>query len=161
MSPLSATGELVITRLFNAPREKVFEAWTQAEHFKNWFGPWESTMPSCQMDVRPGGTIFFCHRFEGGNAVFNGEKDIWIKGTYLEVAQPERLVFAFGFSDDKGNKVERPGFFMEESRIEVTFREMEGKTEVVIRQKGLKADQGESEGWKQGLDRLVELLTTI
>lgn len=157
MSPLSATGELVITRLFNAPRHMVWKAWTQPEHFVNWFGPWESTMPSCRMDVRPGGTIFFCHHFEGGNAVFKGLRDIWIKGSFLEVVRPERLVFTVNFSDKDGQVVERPGF-SREGRVEVTFMGSENKTEVTIRHTGLKADQGESEGWKQGLDRLEELL---
>lgn len=157
MSPLSATGELVITRLFNAPRETVWKAWTQAEHFKNWFGPFDSTMPSCRMEVRPGGTIHFCHHFEGGNAVFKGSRDIWVKGNYLEVVRPERLVFSVHFSDEADNIVKRPGFGPE-SKVIVTFREKGSQTEVVIRHTGLKSDQGESEGWKQGLDRLEEFL---
>lgn len=158
MSPLTAKGELIITRLFNAPREKVFEAWVDPDHFKNWFGPHDSTMPTCRIEARPGGTIFFCHHFEGGNAVFKGERDIWIKGSYLEVVRPEKLVFALHFSDEAGNRVERPGFSSMESRIEVTFKGMGKQTEVVIRHTGLKADQGESEGWKQGLERLEEML---
>ena len=157
MSPLSATGELVITRLFNAPRDLVWEAWTQPEHFARWFGPWESTMPACRMDVRPGGTIHFCHHFEGGNAVFQGVRDIWVKGSYLEVVRPERLVFSVNFSDEEGNIVKRPGFGAE-SKVIVTFGEKGSRTEVAIRHTGLKADQGESEGWKQGLDRLEKLL---
>jgi len=158
MSPLSAAGELVITRLFGAPREKVFEAWIQPEHFRNWFGPRDATMPTCRLEARPGGTIFFCHHFEAGNVVFKGEKDIWIQGRYLEVVRPERLVFTLHFADKDGQVVERPGFSRGESRIEVTFQEKGNQTEVVIRQMGLKADQGESEGWRQGLDRLEEWL---
>lgn len=157
MTPLSATGELVITRLFDAPRELVWKTWTQPEHFARWFGPWESTMPSCQMEVHPGGTIFFCHRFEGGNPVFKGEKDIWIQGRYLEVVRPERLVFTVYFSDEAGRRIERSGFGLE-SKIEVSFKAKGSQTEVIIRQTGLVRDQGESEGWKQGLDRLEELL---
>ncbi len=148
---------LNIERLFDAPRDLVWEAWTQPEHFTRWFGPREATMPSCRMEARPGGTIFFCHHFDGGNAVFKGERDIWIKGSYLEVVRPERLVFTVHFSDKDGQVVERPGF-SRESLIEVTFQESGSQTEVIIRQTGLKADQGESEGWRQGLDRLEELL---
>ncbi len=157
MSPLSATGELVINRTFEAPRDLVWKAWIQPEHFARWFGPRGSSMPSCRMEARPGGEIFFCHHFEGGLAAFGGEKDIWIQGRYLEVVRPERLVFSIYFSDKDGHVVERAGF-SRESRVEVTFREKGRQTEVAIRQTGLKADQGESEGWKQGLDRLEELL---
>ena len=151
---MSATGavELAITRVFDAPRELVFEAWTQAEHWQKWLGPHSATMPYCQMEAKPGGTLHFCHRLEDG-------QDIWVKCAYEEVSKPEKLVFTIHFSDKAGKLVERPGF-SKESRVAVTFREKGSQTEVVIRHTGLAIDQGESEGWKQGLDRLTHFLTS-
>ncbi len=58
----TAEQELVLTRVFAAPRELVFEAWTDPEHLARWFGPRDSTLPFCKMDVRPGGVLHFCRR---------------------------------------------------------------------------------------------------
>jgi uncharacterized protein YndB with AHSA1/START domain len=153
MGSLSTGKELALTRLFNAPRDLVWKAWTQPEHFKNWFGPRGSSMPFCRMEARTGGSLHFLHRLEDG-------QEIWIKCRYEEVSAPARLVFTAHFSDAAGNRVERPGFFLE-TRIEVTFREKGNQTEVIIHQTGLIADQGESEGWKQGLDRLDGVLSQL
>ena len=51
--------EVVITRVFDAPREQVFRAWTEPQHFKRWWGPKGFTTPACTIDLRPGGS----HRF--------------------------------------------------------------------------------------------------
>jgi uncharacterized protein YndB with AHSA1/START domain len=147
---LPASVELTLTRVFDAPRELVFEAWIQPEHFRRWFGPYGATIPYCQMEARPGGTLHFLHKLEDG-------QEVWIKGRYEEVSKPEKLVFTIHFSDKEGNRVDRSGF-SKESRSSVTFVEKGSQTEVIIRHTGLAVDQGESEGWKQGLDRLVELL---
>src|SRR5438128_1322627 len=53
----SADGELVLTRMLDAPRGLVFEAWTTCEHLARWWGPKGATMPFCKMDPRPGGVI--------------------------------------------------------------------------------------------------------
>ena len=52
-----ADRELVITRIFDAPREIVFKAWTEPERLKHWWGPKEFTNPVCELDLRPGGAI--------------------------------------------------------------------------------------------------------
>jgi uncharacterized protein YndB with AHSA1/START domain len=142
--------DLRLVRVLKAPRSLVFDAWVQPEQFTSWFGPRGSSMPFCQMEARSGGSLHFLHRLDDG-------QEIWVKGNYEEVLKPERLVFTVHFSDKAGNRVERPGFSME-TRIEVTFREKGVQTEITIHQTGLVADQGESEGWKQGLDRLAEIL---
>lgn len=147
-------GELVITRVFDAPRELVFRAWTEPEHFARWFGPRGSTTPFLTMDARPGGILHFCHRFPERE-----HEDVWAKGVYLEVAAPERVVFGIHFSDPAGNRVERPGF-PAEMRIAATFAERGGGTEVTIRHAGLEKDQGEVQGWTESLDRLAEELAS-
>jgi uncharacterized protein YndB with AHSA1/START domain len=54
--------ELVITRVFDAPRELLFEAWTEPEHFVRWWGPKGYTTPYCTIDLRPGGVMHHCMR---------------------------------------------------------------------------------------------------
>lgn len=145
-SPAPGTVELNLTREFDAPRDLVFRAWTEAGHFARWFGPAEATMPFCAMDARPGGILHFCHRMAG-------HPDTWVRCVFREVAAPERLVFALGFSDADGNEVERPDF-ARESEVTVTFAEHDGRTTMHLRHGGLVADRGESQGWAEGLDRL-------
>ena len=88
-----------------------------------------------------------------------GRAGVWAKCLYEEVSKPGKLVFTLHFSDKEGRRVDRAGF-SKESRIAVTFVEKGNQTEVTIRHTGLAADQGESEGWKQGLDRLTGLLAS-
>jgi len=143
-------AELVITRVFDAPRELVFRAWTQAEHFARWFGPHGVTLPFCRLDARPGGIIHYHHSIpEYG--------DVWVGGAYDDVVAPERIAFTCYFSDPEGNRVARPGFPLEMS-IEVTFDEHPEGTRVTARHRGLVSDQGEVEGWLQSLDRLAGYL---
>jgi uncharacterized protein YndB with AHSA1/START domain len=140
-------AELVMNRVYPAPRALVFRAWTEAEHFAQWFGPHGTTLPHCVLDARPGGSLHFLHRHANGD-------DVWIGGRFHEVAPPDRLSFGTWFSDATGAPVERPGFGLE-STITVTFAEHADGTQVTIRQTGLIADQGEVEGWTETLDRLA------
>ncbi len=146
-------GELVITRTFAAPRETVFRAWTEAEHFARWFGPRGATLPFCRLDARPVGVLHYQHAFPD-------YEDVWVRGTYREVDAPERFSFTCHFSDESGARVDRPGF-PREMTISVAFAEEEGGTRVTIRQTGLDADQGEVQGWLESLDRLAEALPSI
>jgi uncharacterized protein YndB with AHSA1/START domain len=145
-------GDLVLTRVFDAPREMVFRAWTEPERFARWFGPTSSTIPVLEMDARPGGILHFCHRFAD-------HPDVWVRGEFREVRAPEIVSFTCGFSDPAGTRVDRPGF-PSEMTITATFAEVGGRTRVTIRQTGLVEDQGEVQGWAEGLDRLAALLAT-
>jgi uncharacterized protein YndB with AHSA1/START domain len=79
--------EIVITRVFDAPRTLVFEAWTKAEHVAQWWDPAGVALAVCEVDLRPGGAFRFVHRApQGAGYSFTG--------TYREIAPPERLVFA-------------------------------------------------------------------
>jgi uncharacterized protein YndB with AHSA1/START domain len=86
-----------ITRVFQAPRERVWEEWTEPESFADWFGGPESDVPvsSVSMDVRPGGAW--------RATMFYGGREIHWRGEYREVARPELLVFTV--SDQPGDDV--------------------------------------------------------
>ncbi len=87
----AADRELTITRIINAPREKVYQAWTDAELLKQWFAPRPWTTPFVQIDVRPGGANLMVMRRPDGNEFPN-------RGIYLEVVPNERLVFTDAYT---------------------------------------------------------------
>ncbi len=103
--------EIVMTRVFDAPRDLVFEAHTSCEHMSNWWGPRKYEVVDCEIDFRPGGTWRVVHRGpDGDETTFFGE--------YLEIVRPERIVWTFGFEDNPGG----PETY--------TFEEHDGKTTV-------------------------------
>jgi uncharacterized protein YndB with AHSA1/START domain len=140
-----------LTRVFEAPRGRVFECWTRAEHLVHWFGPKGFTIHSCEADPRPGGIFRLCMRAPDG-------KDYWVRGEYREVAPPERLVIACSADDDKG--IERL-----HELIDVTLTESHGRTTValtaVARGRSDEAAnmlKGMDKGWAQTVERLGTLL---
>ncbi|MDB5076604.1 MAG: hypothetical protein JWO42_2783 [Chloroflexi bacterium] len=87
---------LVITHIFEAPREVVWEAWTKPEHLAEWWGPEEFTNPTCEIDVRPEGAIRIDMRGPDGTVYP-------MTGRFIEVVKPERLVFSNTPLDNAGN----------------------------------------------------------
>ena len=79
--------EIVITRIFDAPRAVVFEAWTTAEHVAQWWDPSGKPLAVCEIDLRPHGAFRWIHRAPDG-----GEGHSFT-GIYREIAPPEKLVF--------------------------------------------------------------------
>ena len=93
--------QIVITRIFDAPRAVVFEAWTKAEHVAHWWDPSGVPLAVCEIDLRPGGAFCWVNRAPDG-----GEGHSFT-GTYREIAPPERIVFTglagiatLGFTED-------------------------------------------------------------
>jgi len=95
-------GRDVITRVFDASPELLFEVWTKVEHFERWFGPLGAEVLDCKLDPRPGGVIRFVHRL--------GSMSVRVKGTFREVVQDERLVLTMGFVDEHGWPGRHPMF---------------------------------------------------
>jgi uncharacterized protein YndB with AHSA1/START domain len=83
--------DLVLTRIINAPREKVFKAWTDAELLKQWFAPLPYTTPQAELDVRPGGANLIVMRGPDGNEFPN-------RGVYLEIVENEKIVVTDAFT---------------------------------------------------------------
>ena len=138
---------VVLTRVFDAPRHRVFECWTRAEHLQHWFGPNGFQIHSCETDPRPGGVFKLCMRAPDG-------KDYWVRGTYREVKAPSHLVIDCSADDDKGVP-------QLHEVIDVTFTESGGKTTVALNAvaSGPSDDaaamlKGMDKGWAQTVDRL-------
>lgn len=148
----SASREVVITRVFDAPRELVFKAWTEAEHIARWWGPEGFTVPSCQSDPRPGGSLKIVMRGPDGT-------DYPVTGTYRELVSPERLVVESNAVDDAGNT-------LLEGLNTVTFADRDGKTEITLRAHAVALVPeavpmlgGMEAGWTQSLQCLDDVLT--
>src|SRR3989337_2780421 len=90
--------ELVITRLFDAPRELVWKAWTDPKQLMQWWGPKGFTSPVCKQDFRVGGKYLYCMRSPEG-------KDYWSTGVYREIVAMKKIVCTDSFADEKGNVV--------------------------------------------------------
>src|SRR5439155_11047053 len=98
----SSTGEaLVIERIFGAPRELVWKAWTEPERMMRWWGPRGFTSPVCEVDFRVGGKIFAAMQ----SPDFNEGRPIWSTGVYKEIVPLQRLVTTDSFADENGNVV--------------------------------------------------------
>ena len=153
------TEELVIERVFDAPRELVWKAWTEPEAMMQWWGPKGYTTPHSEMDLRVGGKWLSCMRSPDG-------QDIWGVGVYREVVPLERIVTTDSFSDEHGNVVPASHYGMEgdfplEMLITVTFEDLGGKTKMTLRHAGLPAGEhqaGANQGWSESLDKLAEYL---
>lgn len=121
-------NQLVLTRVFAAPRDLVFQAWTDPEHFGKWWGPKGFTLAVSKMDVRPGGMFLGSQKSPEGH-------EMWGKFVYQEVNAPEKLVFVQSFSDDQGNTVRAP--FNPNWPLEIinilTLSEEDGKTSLTLR----------------------------
>ena len=152
---MSADRELVLTRLINAPREKVYRAWTEPQLLKQWFAPKPYTTPVVEIDVRPGGSAYFVMRGPDG-------KDLPNRGVYLEVVPNAKLV-----STDAYVKAWEPSEkpFM---TLILTFEDEGGKTRYTARvrhwtvaDREAHEKMGFHDGWGFCTDQLEALVAKI
>jgi uncharacterized protein YndB with AHSA1/START domain len=154
-----AERELVITRILHAPREMVFRAWSEPERVTKWWGPKSFTTPFYQTDFRVGGKLRMCMRSPEG-------RDYWGVGLFLEIVEPERIVYTDSFSDEQGNVVPATYYgmsqdFPPEMLVTVTFEEQGDNTLLTLEHKGIPAGEdrdGAREGWGESFDKLSEYL---
>ncbi len=144
-------GELVITRVFDAPPEVVFKAWTDPMQVEQWWGPHCYTNPVCDLDVRSGGAWRI---IMAGPTVWNTS----VGGVYSEVVKPERLVFTNNAYDHEGKS-------LLEGVTSVTFAAQGDKTKLTLETRmvgkvsyAAQMLAGMEAGWNQSLDRLVDLV---
>jgi uncharacterized protein YndB with AHSA1/START domain len=144
-------GDMVLTRVFDAPRPVVFKAWTDPAQLAQWWGPHGFTNPRCEWDARPGGLIRVDMRGPDGTVYP-------MPGEFREVVEPERLVFTSG-------ALNSDGALIFEILNTVTFAETDGKTTITLHTRVLRmtgeAEQhlaGQEIGWSQSLERLGSLI---
>jgi uncharacterized protein YndB with AHSA1/START domain len=143
--------EVTLTRIFDAPRELVWNAWTDPTLLARWWGPKGFTNPVCEADVRVGGKILIHMQAPDGTVHP-------MTGTFDEVAEPECLIF-------RAVPVDRNGVALLESLTTVTFHDLGGKTKVIVHASaaplqpiGVEMLKGMDMGWSQSLERLAQLV---
>jgi uncharacterized protein YndB with AHSA1/START domain len=97
----STDNDFFMQRIYAAPREFVFSAFTDPEHLRHWWGPVGFTVVAAKMDLRRGGSYHF------GLRAPNGEM-MWGKFVYREIVPPQRLVWVHSFADESGNAIKHP-----------------------------------------------------
>lgn len=152
VNPISER-ELIISRIIDAPREKVYAAWTKPELLKQWFAPLPWTVSAVENDVRAGGSTSITMRNPQG-------EDFPNPGVFLEVIENERLAFTDAYTN-AWEPAEKP--FM---TVILTFEDVDGKTLYTARvMHWTVADRQEHErmgfyqGWGQCTDQLADLVT--
>ncbi len=156
---------LTIKRIFDAPRELVWKAWSDPELYKKWWGPKIFTCPVVNIDFRVGGKFLGC--MLGMEGDFKG-KEFWSTGTYKEIIPMEKIVVSDSFSDEKGNIVPSTHYGMEgmplEMQVTVMFEEMpDGKTKMTLKHEGIKDinpkdKAGMDQGWNESFDKMASSL---
>lgn len=154
--------DLVLTRVFDAPLEAVWKAWTEPEQVMKWWGPTGFTSPSCQIDFREGGRFVFHMRApkEMNNA------DFYTAGVYKRIVPAELIEFTQGLSDKDGNKINpttigMPADFPEEIPTLLAFESVGEKTKLTAIEYGWTLGQMREMsklGLEQCLDKLAESL---
>jgi uncharacterized protein YndB with AHSA1/START domain len=147
--------ELVLQRLFDAPPEKVYRAWTEPDLLKQWFAPLPWTTPQAELNVRPGGANLIVMRSPEG-------MDFPNRGVYLEVVPNQRLVFTDAYTQAWDPSL-KP--FM---TVVLTFEAVGDKTRYTARvlhwsveNKKQHEEMGFHQGWGQCADQLADLLSRI
>ncbi|HSD49558.1 MAG TPA: SRPBCC family protein [Actinomycetota bacterium] len=143
--------EIVMTRVFDAPRELVFDAHSSCEHVSKWWGPREYDVVSCDIDFRPGGAWRIVHRGPSGD-------EFAFFGEYREIVRPERFVWTFGFEGMPGEPGPETYVFEEhDGKTTLTATAVFGSVEERDAVLGSGMESGAAETWER-LDEYLEVL---
>jgi uncharacterized protein YndB with AHSA1/START domain len=148
--PAGAAAEtFVIARRLDAPRDRVWRAWTEAAHLERWWGPKGFVVTHCAMDLRVGGRFHYGLKAPDGSTV-------WGRWAFREIAVPERLVFVSAFSDGDGGLARPPwgGDWPLETLSVVTFAEEGGRTLVTVRWTAETATDADRAAFADGFDSM-------
>ena len=153
------SNELIITRIFEAPRDLVWKAWTDPALVVRWWGPKVLTTPVAKIDLHVGGKYLYAMRSTEG-------KDFWGTGVYREIVPLERIVATYSFGEEKGNTVPASHHgksvdWSSELLVTVTFEEQKGRTKFTLRHEGIPPGQMSDwakAGWNESFDKLEKVL---
>jgi uncharacterized protein YndB with AHSA1/START domain len=141
---------LVVTRVFDAPRSLVFQAWTRKEHLDKWCAPRGFTILYSEGELRPGGAWRSVMRGPDGT-------EHRLSGVYREIVEDELLVFTHAWEDEHGKRGH-------ETVVTVRFADQGGKTKLTFHQatfETAEARDGHAGGWAECFDRLSDYLPTL
>jgi uncharacterized protein YndB with AHSA1/START domain len=147
---------MTITRVFDAPRELVWKAWTDPKYVMQWWGPKGFSCPTCEIDFRVGGKFLISMKSPDGQEFYNG-------GEYHEIVEHEKIVSSMYFADANGNKVEAAELGIEHNAIEdaydvTLFEDLgNGKTRLTFIGNETAEEataSGQAEGWNQILEKI-------
>jgi uncharacterized protein YndB with AHSA1/START domain len=149
---LVSDTEVTLEREFDAPRELVFRAHSSCEHVQHWWGRRVDSMPSCEMEFRPGGKWRFVNRDDEGN-------ELAFFGEYLVIVEPERIDWTFGWEGMEGEPAPESLFFeeLDGGRTRLRSRSILPSREARDAMIASGMETGAAETW----DRLAEYLPTI
>ena len=161
--------DIVIERIFDAPRELVWKAWTDPEMVMKWWGPEGFTAPSAKVDLKVGGKYTYAMKGPEGS---QWDKVMHSSGIYKEIVPNEKIVVTDYFSDENGNKMNPADFgqdpsFPSEMEVIITFEDMgDGKTKLTITYPKPETEEqyqgmlksGMKEGWNSSLNKFEEAL---
>lgn len=143
--------EFVIKRVFDAPRELVWKAFTESQHLKHWWGPKGFKMLTCSIDLRPDGVFHY------GMQAPNGS-EMWGKWVFREIVPPEKLVIVISFSDKNGGMTRHP--FASDWPLQMlgtsTFTAQDGKTLLTTRTVALNPTEIERQTFEAGFDGMEQ-----
>jgi len=143
---------LVITRMFDAPRELVFKMWSDPSHLIHWMGPREYPAMKVDNDFRVGG------KWRIGLRSVDSTEDLWQSGVYREIEEPRKLAFTFAWEGMKG------GTPPNETFVSIELEDVAGKTRMTFKQflfDTVKNRDGHNYGWNSAFDRFDAYLATI
>jgi uncharacterized protein YndB with AHSA1/START domain len=156
--------ELLITRIYNAPRELVYKAWTDAEAMTQWWGPKDTVVGIKKLEFRPGGRFHYSITMPDGMV-------IWGLFVYRDMLEPEHITYVMSFSDEDGKPAPSPFHQAWPLEIlhEVSFDEQNGKTTLTLKAHPINAAEEEirefftnipsmNGGYNSVLDKLEEYL---
>ena len=160
---VSDVERMTVTRVFDAPRELVWKAWTEPQYIMQWWGPKGFTSPACEMDFRVGGKLLCCMKAPDG-------QEFWNASEFHEIVPIEKIVSSMYFADSKGNKIDPAELGIEHEAIEdaydVTLFEDLGNGQTRLTFIGNEPmesakNSGQMEGWNQILDKIADVVAEM
>lgn len=154
----------VVSRVFSAPIEKVWAAWTDPEQIARWWGPRDFTAPHIEIDFKEGGTYLYAMHGPAGTPF---DMDMWSTGTFLEIVPMKRIVCTDSFADAEGNIVSPASMGMdgmaEKMQVTVEFEALPGHlTRLTITHAGAPAgsehEANMEAGWHQSLGKFADVV---
>lgn len=150
-----------ITRTFDAPIDMVWDMWTKADLFQQWYGPNGMTVPVAEMDLTVGGTRKICMEMKMPDRTMS----MWFIGVYKEINGPKRLVYTESMCDAEGTIIPPSQMGMPEGHPDVTevivdLSETDGKTTMTMVHVGVPDGSPGGGGWAQAFDKLATAIGT-